>query len=302
VRPAAPAFLPAEPDSSGAAAPRDLDGWPQPARFPIEQLVEPVPVVVRAADSTPIHLQVFAPADTPSAGGAVRRPAVLFFHGGPARQMLLGWNYSSYYHNSYAFNQYLASRGFVVVSVNYRGGIGYGRAFREAPRRGRFGASEYADVLAAAQYLRGRPDVDSARIGLWGGSYGGYLTALGLARNSDLFAAGVDLHGVHDYAEEVGMTSQWGVSDSAIAVARRSSPVADIERWRSPVLLIHGDDDRNVEFQQTTDLARRLELRGVAFEELVLPDEVHSFLRHASWLTVYRAGTEFFLVTLRGRR
>jgi len=226
----------------------------------------------------------------------------MFFHGGPSRQMLLGWNYGGYYHNAYAFNQYLASRGFVVVSVNYRGGIGYGRAFRESPRRGRFGASEYQDVLAAAAYLRSRPDVDSTRIGLWGGSYGGYLTALGLARNSDLFAAGFDLHGVHDYAEEVGMTSQWGVSDSAIALARRSSPIADVERWRSPVLMVHGDDDRNVEFQQTTDLARRLELRGVELEELVFPDEVHSFLRHESWLRAYGAGAGFFVLKLRSRR
>ncbi len=301
VRPAAPAFLPAAADS-GAPRPRDLDGWPRPTRFPIEQLVEPTQVIVRAADSTPIHLQVFAPdSATQPAGPPARRPAVLFFHGGPSRQMLLGWNYGGYYHNAYGFNQYLVSRGFVVVSVNYRGGIGYGRAFREAPRRGRFGASEYQDVLAAAAYLRSRPDVDSARIGLWGGSYGGYLTALGLARNSDLFAAGFDLHGVHEYAEEVGMTTAWGVSDSAVALARRSSPVGDIERWRSPVLLVQGDDDRNVEFQQTTDLARRLELRGVEFEELVLPDEVHSFLRHESWLRVYEAGARYFLTKLRGR-
>lgn len=297
VRPAAPAFLAAVP-GGGGGMPQELDGWPRPARFPIEQLVEPTPVVVRAADSLPIHLQVFAPADS---GPRARRPAVMFFHGGPSRQMLLGWNYGAYYHHAYAFNQYLVSRGFVVVSVNYRGGIGYGRRFRESPRRGRFGASEYQDVLAAAAYLRSRPDVDSARIGLWGGSYGGYLTALGLARNSDLFAAGVDLHGVHEYAEEVGMSSRWGVSDSALALARRSSPVADIERWRSPVLLIQGDDDRNVEFQQTTDLARRLELRGVEFEELVLPDEVHSFLRHDSWVRAYEAGVNYFLIKLRGR-
>ena len=297
VRPAAPAFLPAEADS-GAPRPVHLDGWPGPVRFPIDQIIEPAQVIVRAADSTPIHLQVFAPE---SAGPAVRRPAVLFFHGGPSRQMLLGWNYGGYYHNAYAFNQYLVSRGFVVVAVNYRGGIGYGRAFREAPRRGRFGASEYQDVLAAAAYLRSRPDVDSARIGLWGGSYGGYLTALGLARNSDLFAAGFDLHGVHDYAEEVGMTTAWGVSDSAVALARRASPIGDVERWRSPVLLVQGDDDRNVEFQQTTDLARRLELRGVEFEELVLPDEVHSFLRHESWLRVYEAGARYFITKLRGR-
>jgi dipeptidyl aminopeptidase/acylaminoacyl peptidase len=206
--------------------------------------------------------------------------------------MLLGWHDRGYYHNAYALNQYLASRGFIVVSVNYRGGIGYGRAFREAPRRGRFGASEYQDVLAAAAWLRARPDVDSARIGLWGGSYGGYLTALGLARNSDLFAAGVDLHGVHDYA--IALTTANNPDDSAIALARRSSPVGAVETWRSPVLLIHGDDDRNVQFQQTTDLVARLRRRNVAVEELVFPDELHGFQRHASWVAAYQAAGAFF--------
>src|SRR3989440_11012471 len=87
-------------------------------------------------------------------------------------------------------NQYLASRGYLVLSVNYRSGIGYGRAFRLAPHRGARGASEYQDIVAGAKYLQSRDDVDKKRIGLWGGSYGGYLTALGLARNSDIFAAG----------------------------------------------------------------------------------------------------------------
>lgn len=291
-RPAAPAI------ADSAAAPRTLEGWPLPEHFPMDALLTPEGVVVRAADSLPIHLQIFAP---PASVPPSRRPAVIFFHGGPSREMLLGWHYRKYYHNSYAFNQYLASRGFVVVSVNYRGGIGYGRAFREAPRRGASGASEYQDVLAAAAYLRSRPDVDSAHIGLWGGSYGGYLTALGLARNSDLFAAGVDLHGVHEYAEERGLTTTWGVSDSAIATARAASPVADLSRWRSPVLLIQGDDDRNVHFQQTVDLARRLELRGVEVQELVFPDEIHDFLRHESWVRAYQAGADFLAVRLRGQ-
>ncbi len=284
-RPASPGLVDAEDGAS-------LEGWPRPPQFPLEQLVEPQVVVVRAADSTAVHLQVFVPPDH----GPGRHPAVLFFHGGPQRQMLLGWHDRGYYHNAYALNQYLASRGFVVVSVNYRGGIGYGRAFREAPRRGRFGASEYQDVLAAAAWLRTRADVDTARIGLWGGSYGGYLTALGLARNSDLFAAGVDLHGVHDYA--IALTLANDPNDSAIALARRSSPVDAVTAWRSPVLLIHGDDDRNVEFQQTTDLYARLRRRNIQVEELVFPDELHGFQRHASWLAAYQAAAAFFIRTL----
>ena len=287
--PAAPYLMP---DSSG---PEPVDGWPVPAAFPAEQLVEPQPVVVRAADSTEVHLQLFLPPD----GVTGRHPAVLFFHGGPQREMLLGWHYRYYYHNAYAMNQYLASRGFVVLSVNYRAGIGYGRAFRQAPRTGRNGAAEYQDVLAAAAWLRARPDVDTTRVGLWGGSYGGYLTALGLARNSDLFAAGVDLHGVHDWSVSGNPTTRpAALPDSLVQLMRAASPVGSLDRWRSPVLLIQGDDDRNVAFEQTVDLAQRLRRRGVSVEQLVFPDETHDFLRHEHWLAAYRAAAEFFATRL----
>jgi dipeptidyl aminopeptidase/acylaminoacyl peptidase len=272
----------------------DFDPWPG---FPGAALVEPQLVTVRTSDSVDVRMQLFLP----PGGAAGRRPAVIFFHGGPSRQMLLGWHYMYYYHNAYAFNQYLASRGFVVLSVNFRGGIGYGRAFRQAPRRGMRGASEYLDVLAAAAWLRARPDVDSTRIGLWGGSYGGYLTALGLARNSDLFAAGVDLHGVHDWSMDRGVpvgARAPQAADSVVALWRASSPVADVERWRSPVLLIQGDDDRNVSFSQTVDLAQRLRRQGVEVRQLVFPDEVHDFLRHAHWLAAYSAGAEFLIAKL----
>src|SRR5215475_8940354 len=156
--------------------------------FSAEKLVKPHPVLFKAADGLEIHGQLFLPK---GAKPNDKLPAVIFMHGGPPRQMFLGWHNMYYYHNSYGFNQYLASKGYAVLSVNYRLGIGYGRAFRQAKNAGRRGASEYQDIVAAAQYLRSRSDIDQSRIGLWGGSYGGYLTALGLARNSDLFAAGV---------------------------------------------------------------------------------------------------------------
>src|SRR5262249_26692207 len=142
------------------------------------------------------HGILFVPAST---GAPEKHPAAIFMHGGPIRQMLLGWHYMDYYSNAYAFNQFLANRGYVVLALNYRAGIGYGLNFREAAGIGSAGASEYNDLLAAAELLKARADVDPARIGLWGGSYGGYMTALGLARNSDIFRAGVDMHGVHDW-------------------------------------------------------------------------------------------------------
>jgi dipeptidyl aminopeptidase/acylaminoacyl peptidase len=257
--------------------------------FPSAQLVTPEQIIFKAADGTEIHGQLFKPSQ---ASG--KSPALVFMHGGPSRQMLLGWHYLYYYHNSYAMNQYLASRGYIVLSVNYRSGIGYGRAFRTAQHRGARGAAEYQDVVAGAKYLRERDDVDKKRVGLWGGSYGGYLTALGLGRNSDIFAAGVDFHGVHDWSmSPAGLRVPTDTSDR-VRIARESSPISAVDKWKSPVLLIHGDDDRNVEFAQTVNLVRRLRANGVYFEELIFPDEIHDFLRHQDWLRAYHAGSDFF--------
>jgi dipeptidyl aminopeptidase/acylaminoacyl peptidase len=212
--------------------------------------------------------------------------------------MLLGWSYMDYYAHSYAMNQYLASRGFVVLSVNYRLGIGYGRAFQHAPGGGLRGSSEYQDVLAAAQYLQKLPAIDPDRIGIWGGSYGGLLTAQALARNSDIFKAGVDLHGVHDFSlnRRISEPQRYEQGDYAEAMktAFESSPVAFMDKWRSPVLLIHGDADGNVPFLQTVDLARRLLTQGTPYEELILPNEVHGFLRYESWLKADVATIGFF--------
>ena len=264
---------------------KDLAPATLPADFPSAALVEPQRVKFAAADGLEISGQLFLPRN---AAGIERRPAVIFFHGGSRRQMLLGWHPMYYYHNAYAFNQYLVSRGYVVLSVNYRSGIGYGMEFREALRYGATGASEYQDVVGAGLYLRNRPDVDPARIGLWGGSYGGYLTALSLARASHLFAAGVDLHGVHDWS-----LLRSGLDDEAKRLAKSSSPIADVDGWRSPVLFIHGDDDRNVPFSQTPLLEEALRERKVEFEEIVFPDEVHDFLLQKNWLRAYHAASDF---------
>jgi dipeptidyl aminopeptidase/acylaminoacyl peptidase len=258
-----------------------------PARFP-KNLLTPKQVIFNSEDGWSIHGQLFVP--PPKFTG--KRPAVMFFHGGPVRQMLLGFHYSSYYHRAYSMNQYLASRGYVVLSVNYRLGIGYGRSFREVSDGGPRGASEYRDLLAGAKYLRSLENVDIDRIGLWGGSYGGLMTALGLARNSDLFAAGVDFHGVHDWNQWIS----WAVhkENDNQQIAWKSSPIADIENWRSPVLLIHADYDRNVPFSETVWMAKKLIKQGVDCELLIFPDDVHSFLLHRNWVRAYKATASFF--------
>ena len=249
--------------------------------------VTPEPVLFRSADGVEVHGQLFR------ARGPGKRPAVVYVHGGPRRQMLLGFHPSAYYSNAYVFNQHLASRGYHVLAVNYRSGTGYGRVFRDAPDLGRGGASEYGDVLAAGRWLEARSDVDPGRIGIWGGSWGGYLTALGLARDSDLFAAGVDFHGVHSMLRPVPNSLSPAAQEAARKLQWESSPLAAIDKWRSPVLLIHGDDDRNVDFSQSMLLARELAARRIPYRELVFPNERHSFLLHAHWLASFEAADAF---------
>ncbi|MGH9852034.1 MAG: prolyl oligopeptidase family serine peptidase, partial [Blastocatellia bacterium] len=282
------------------SAPRPIALEALPRDFPTSQLVAPQQVIFKAADGLEIHGQLFLPKN---ARPSDKLPAAIHMHGGPARQMMLGWHNRYYYNTAYAFNQYLASKGYAVLSVNYRLGTGYGRAFRQAKNGGGRGASEYQDIVAAANYLRSRSDIDQSKIGLWGGSYGGYLTALGLARNSDLFAAGVDIHGVHDWSLRISGANwvDYGNRDAA-KIAFESSPVSSVEKWRSPVLLIHGDDDRNVAFSQTVDLVRRLREQKVELETIVYPDEIHDFLLHRHWLEIYDAAAKFFDKHLKGNR
>jgi dipeptidyl aminopeptidase/acylaminoacyl peptidase len=212
--------------------------------------------------------------------------------------MMPGFHYMYYYHNAYAENQYLASRGYVVLSVNYRLGLMYGRAFREPANAGWRGSAEYKDVVAGARYLQGLAYVDRKRIGIWGGSYGGLLTALALARNSDIFAAGVDFHGVHDWStllrDDIRGAESAPDYKEAQKLAFDSSPVASVTTWKSPVLFMHGDDDRNVPFSQTTDLIQRLRQQNVDLEQIIFPDEIHDFLLWRTWVKGYNATAEFF--------
>ncbi|NOY36588.1 MAG: prolyl oligopeptidase family serine peptidase [Chlorobi bacterium] len=268
-----------------------------PEDYPTKSLITPTQVIFNAPDGTEVHADLFVPK-----GGTKKKPAVIFVHGGPPRQMLLGWHYSSYYSNAYAVNQYLVNKGFVVLSVNYRLGIGYGYHFHHPKHAGPRGASEYQDIKAAGEWLATQPFVDGSRIGIYGGSYGGYLTAMALARNSDIFAAGVDISGVHD--RSMGRVQNYLYphryekapdAEKAARVTWLSSPNAYVKTWTSPVLIIHADDDRNVNFVHSTDLVQRLLKRNVPMETLTIVDDTHHFLLHSNQVLVDESTADFLI-------
>lgn len=263
-----------------------------PNTFPTN-LVEPTSVSIKATDGFTSYGQLLKPANYQA---GKKYPAIIFLHGGSRRQMLAGFHSGLYYSHAYALNQYFANRGYFVLILNYRSGIGYGLNFREAENYGAAGASEVKDLIGSAHFLMGTEGVDPTKISLWGASYGGYLTAHGLSQRSELFLTGVDIHGVHNWNDEIPTFAPWYNPlnyPEAAALAFKSSPENFIEGWKAPVLFIHGDDDRNVPFNETVYFMEKLRKRNIHCEQLVLPDEIHSFLMHQNWLKVYQATFDF---------
>jgi dipeptidyl aminopeptidase/acylaminoacyl peptidase len=258
--------------------------------FDYTNLISPQQVMLKSTDNLQLYAQLFKPKN---AKGKV--PAVVYVHGGPRRQMFLGWHFMDYYFYDYAVNQFLASKGIAVLAINYRMGTGYGYQFQNPDSVGVLGAAEYKDILAAGKWLTQQKDIDIDRIGIFGGSYGGYLTAFALAKNSDVFKVGVDIHGVHN--REVRKTDEPLPPDASLAaqLAWDSSPSKYVDTWKSPVLIIHGDDDQNVAFTQSLDLANRLRDRNVKMEYLVVPDETHHWMVFSNLLTVKNAAAEFLM-------
>lgn len=269
-----------------------LDEGYFPKTFP-STFSRPEALVITAKDGFKSHAQLFLPKDYDP---AKKYPAVIFLHGGSRRQMLLGYNYGLYYSHTYGAQQYFASQGYIALTLNYRSGIGYGMDFREEKNFGAGGASEVQDVLAAADYLAARADVDANRIAPWGGSYGGYLTAHALSQAPEKFQVGVDIHGVHNWNNDIPVFAPWYAPEKfpkMAALAFQSSPMAHVHNWKDPVLLIHGDDDRNVLFSESVELAEVLRKQGVEVEQLVFPDEVHAFLLHQNWVKAFEATFRF---------
>lgn len=291
------AYLSSTLERSYLPAVKTLATLDQPANLLASELMEgvdlgspvtPTQVTFRSEDGLLLHGQLFTPENLQEPA-----PALVYVHGGPRRQMFLGWHFLDYYFYDYIVNQYLASKGFVVLAINYRMGTGYGFDFQSPANAGTQGASEYQDILASGKWLQQLPGVDKNRIGVFGGSYGGYLTAMALGRNSDIFSAGVDVHGVHNRSRRPSLGENAPDFDLAAQLAWESSPSRWVDGWTSPVLLIHSDDDQNVDFSQSIDLYNRLQKKGVKTDVLVIPDDTHHWMVFSNLVKVKEATVEF---------
>ncbi len=245
--------------------------------------IVPVP---SAPGVAPVYARVYG--RKAAVAGGVPRPAVMFVHGaGYLQNAHEGW---SQYFREFMFHQLLVQRGFVVIDMDFRASAGYGRDWRTAIHR-RMGAPELEDFRAGVEWLVRNANVDRARVGVYGGSYGGFMTLMALFRAPDLFAAGAALRPVtdwahynHNYTSNILHTPE--LDPEAYAA---SSPIEFADGLRRPLLISHGMLDDNVLFQDSVRLAQRLiELKKENWEVAIFPVEAHAYREAVSWLDQYR--------------
>lgn len=239
------------------------------------------------------------PGYDPSAKGGNLWPAVFFIHGaGYATSVLKQWG--SYSDVRYVFNAWLASQGYVVMDLDYRGSSGYGRGWRTGVYL-HMGGPDLDDVLGAADYLRGLGNIDSKRLGLWGVSYGGFLTAMALFQAPGEFRAGSAWAGVYDWENyNAGYTVERLTTPARHPEAyRRSSPILFSHRLRDPMQILHGMVDSNVLFQDAVQLTEKLIQEGKSFEHFYYPEEDHAFVRDETLSDAFRRTAEFLQRNLR---
>lgn len=242
--------------------------------FPADALVKPQVVEIVAEDGVQSNALLFRPKGVRK---DAKRPAVLYAHGGSR----LIETFEP--HHGWGFVEALVQRGYVVLAPNYRSGIGYGLAFREAPGYGGSGGTDTRDIIAAGRFLAGLPDVNPRRMGIFGISYGGYLTTHAMARAPELWAAGASLVGVADWQMEMELDRGGAPLPFRLSqrmqyedLAFESSASAHLDRWRAPILFVSGDDDADGWLAQAIELGQRLRSRGIEVEALVEPGGTHS--------------------------
>ena len=262
--------------------------------------LDPKLVAFRARDGAMVRARVYLPEMLGKARDP-RRPGVVFIHG--AGYLQNAHRYWSYYYREYMFHHLLADRGYVVLDVDYRGSAGYGRDWRTAIAR-HMGGKDLEDVLDGAAYLVADHGVDPARIGTYGGSYGGFLTLMALFTSPRTFAAGAALRPVTDWAHynHAYTSNILNAPPDDPEAYRRSSPIYFAEGLAAPLLICHGMIDDNVHFQDSVRLAQRLiELRKEDWELAVYPVEKHAFEEETSWADQYRRILKLFETRVRNR-
>jgi dipeptidyl aminopeptidase/acylaminoacyl peptidase len=256
--------------------------------------IDPPIVTFKAGDGVEVPARLYKPAKWQKGG-----PAVLFVHGAGYLQNVHKW-WSSYY-REYMFHHLLMERGFMVMDVDYRASAGYGRDWRTAIYR-HMGGKDLSDQVDAVKYLVAEHGVDPKRVGLYGGSYGGFITLMAMFTKPDVFAAGAALRPVTDWAHyNHGYTSNiLNTPQSDAEAYKRSSPIYFAEGLKGALLICHGMVDVNVHFQDTVRLVERLiELRKENWELAAYPVEDHGFERPSSWADEYKRILKLFETNLR---
>jgi len=261
--------------------------------------LEPKIITYKARDGGLVYARLYTP-EMIGAKRDPRRPAVIFVHGAGYLQFAYKY-WSQNYYREHLFNHLLAARGYVVLAPDYRASSGYGRDWRTGIYE-HMGGKDLDDVVDGAKFLVATEKVDAKRIGLYGGSYGGFLTLMALFTTPDVFAAGAALRPVTDWAHynQSYTAPILGLPQTNLEAYRRSSPIYFAEGLKNQLLICHGMVDTNVFYQDTVRLMQRLiELRKETWAVAPYPVEDHSFTEETSWADEYKRILRFFDANLR---
>jgi dipeptidyl aminopeptidase/acylaminoacyl peptidase len=251
-------------------------------------------VTFTARDGVKVPARLFKPANARRGG-----PGVIFVHGAGYLQNV-DHKWSSYY-REYLFHHLLRDRGFTVIDVDYRGSAGYGRDWRTAIYE-HMGGKDLDDIVDAAKYLVSDQGVDPKKIGLYGGSYGGFITLMAMFTQPDVFAAGAALRPVTDWAHynHQYTSNILNLPQSDPEAYRKSSPIYFAQGLKGALLICHGMVDTNVEFIDTVRLTQRLiELHKENWELAPYPVENHGFVQASSWADEYKRILKLFETNLK---
>ena len=290
--------------NSGAKLVRLSDSMP--ANLDHSAFVEPELVHYPGPDGQPVPAWLFVPKNLDR---SKKNPAIIWVHGDGINQNYDGWHVQRNYAVYYSFHQYLLQQGYVVLAPDYRGSIGYGRDWRNGVYMD-VGGNDAKDAWMGANYLKTLSYVDSARIGIWGLSYGGFFTLIAMTDQPNLFRAGIDVAGVVDYVMYYNdpyhgdwTESRIGTPEENPKVYANASPISHIDRLARPLLVLHGTSDVNVPFLESVWLMDEAlkKHKGDLVTFMMYPGEFHYFSREHVLRDAWRRADRFFAAHLQQR-